>query len=105
MNKHIELDGIDEFLRFLNQETSTENQDILMKESEDRMFDEVWNCDRLHCHSSFTSSCQHFIVKHDDFYLILTLLYPLSNKTTLNIRFILKYTFHCHKFVITTFLL
>ncbi len=80
-------DDVDEFLRFLNQEISTENQDILMKASDDKIFDEVWNRDRLHFHASFSSSRRHFIGKRGDFYQNLTLLYPPSNETTFNVRF------------------
>ena len=80
-------DDIDEFLRFLNQEISTENQDILMNASDDKVFDEVWNRDRLHFHASFSSSRRHFIGKRGDFYQNLTLLYPPSNETTFNVRF------------------
>ena len=78
---------IDEFLRFLNQEISTENQDILTNDSKNKVFNEVWNRDRLHFHTSFSTSRRHFIGKRGDFYQNLTLLYPPSNETTFNVRF------------------
>ena len=80
-------DEVDEFLRFLNQEISDDNQHILMLPSDDKVFDEVWNRDRLHFHASFSSSQRRFIGKRGDFYQNLTLQYPPSNETTFNVRF------------------
>ena len=88
MKVDFQIEGdADEFLRFLNQEVSDENQDILVNDSKKKVFNEVWNRDRLHFHASFSTSRRHFIGKRGDFYQNLTLLYPPSNETTFNIRF------------------
>ena len=81
-------DDTEEFLKFLNQEISPLNLNILEHQTVDiKIFDEVWSRDRLHFHASFSTSRRHFIGKRDDFYQNLTLLYPPSNETTFNVRF------------------
>lgn len=80
-------ENIDEFLRFLNQPLTDENRNLLKTESTVKVFNEVWNRDRLHFHASFSTSRRHFIGKRGDFYQNLTLLYPQSNETTFTIRF------------------
>ena len=88
LKKPFQFEGdIDEFLRFLNQDITEENQKILMLSSENKTFDEVWDRNRLHFHASFSTSRRHFIGKRGDFYQNLTLLYPISNETTFNVRF------------------
>ena len=77
----------DEFLRFLNQDLTDDNRDVLRGYSQKKCFNEVWSRDRLHFHASFSTSRRHFIGKRGDFYQSLTLLYPPSNETTFNIRF------------------
>lgn len=80
-------ENFDEFLRFLNQPLTDENRELLKNESRVKVFNEVWNRDRLHFHASFSTSRRHFIGKRGDFYQNLTLLYPQSNETTFTIRF------------------
>ena len=78
---------LDEFLMFLNQETTGPNRHILTSYSDKKEFNEVWDRNRLHFHSSFSTSRRHFMGKRGDFYQNLTLLYPPSNETTFNVRF------------------
>ena len=78
---------LDEFLKFLNQETIPSNYRLLISYTTDKKFYEVWDRNRLHFHASFSTSRRHFIGKRGDFYQNLTLLYPISNETTFNVRF------------------
>ena len=81
------LDDVDEFLQFLNQRLTTKAIDNLTNMTKIKEFHEVWDRNRLHFHASFSTSRRHFIGKRRDFYQNLTLLYPISNETTFNIRF------------------
>ena len=78
---------VDEFLQFLNQPLTDEVRDILLNHTYQKVFHEVWDRNRLHFHSSFSTSRRHFMGKRGDFYQNLTLLYPPSNETTFNVRF------------------
>ena len=76
------------FLRFLNQIESENNVQILKQYTTEKVFEQVWNRDRLYIHASFSTSRRHFIGKRGDFYQNLTLLYPPpTNETTFYIRF------------------
>ena len=70
---------VDEFLRFLNQDISTKNQDKLLDDSKNKVFDEVWNRHRLHFHASFSTSRRYFIGKL--FILIYLALSPFLKAT------------------------
>ena len=78
---------VDEFLQFLNQPLTDDIRDALLNDSKQKVFNEVWDRNRLHFHSSFSTSRRHFMGKRGDFYQNLTLLYPPSNETTFNVRF------------------
>ena len=77
-----------EFLKFLNQPMTDEHYNLCKQESEQKVFYNVWNRDRLHFHATFSTSRRHFIGKRKDFYQNLTLLYPPpTNESTFFIRF------------------
>ena len=78
---------VDEFLIFLNQPLTDDIRNNLLNDSKQKVFNEVWDRNRLHFHSSFSTSRRHFMGKRGDFYQNLTLLYPPSNETTFNVRF------------------
>ena len=78
---------VDEFLKFLNQPLTDDIRNVLLQDSKQKVFNEVWDRNRLHFHSSFSTSRRHFMGKRGDFYQNLTLLYPPSNETTFNVRF------------------
>lgn len=61
------------FLRFLNQIESENNVQILKQYTTEKVFEQVWNRDRLYIHASFSTSRRHFIGKRGDFYQNLTL--------------------------------
>lgn len=80
-------EGVEEFLRFLNQEISPENISKLQDPTNEKEFEEVWNRDRLHFHASLSTSRRKFIGKRGDFYQNLSLLYPPpTNESTFYIR-------------------
>ena len=77
-----------EFLEFLNQPTDDEHYNLCKQLTEAKVFNEVWNRDRLYFHASFSTSRRKFIGKRGDFYQSLTLLYPPpTNESTFYIRF------------------
>ena len=77
-----------EFLSFLNQPTTREAFVYCKGIHEFKVFNEVWNRDRMHFHASFSTSRRKFIGKRGDFYHNLTLLYPPpTNESSFYIRF------------------
>ena len=81
-------EDINEFLKFLNQPIDEETIYTLTTNSYHKTFSEVWSRDRIHFHSSFSTSRRKFIGKRGDFYQSLTLLYPPpTNESTFYIRF------------------
>lgn len=81
------LPNIDELLKFLNQDLTDENRDILTNPSVTKEFDEVWNRDEIFFHASFSSSNRKFIGISGDFFMTPTVLYPPpTNESTFYIR-------------------
>lgn len=79
---------LEQFLEFLNQPKQTELLDLLKNRNTTKLFENVWNRDRLYFHASFSTSRRHFIGKRGDFFQNLSLLYPPpSNESTFFIRF------------------
>ena len=63
-----EGNSIYEFLRFLNQETNTANQQILTRSSKSKKFDNVWDRSHIEFHASFSDAKYGFIGCNNDFY-------------------------------------
>jgi len=73
--------NIQEFLKFLNQEVTEENYNMLKNESEVKTFKNVWNRETIAFHASFSNSKYGFIGLNKDFYQKISLLYnaPSTN--------------------------
>lgn len=81
-------DSLVSFMKFLNQEETIDGKNYLETLNTDKVFNNVWNRDRLHFHATFSNSRRQFIGKRGDFYQNLTLLYPPpTNESTFYIRF------------------
>lgn len=79
--------NIDELLKFLNQDLTNENRNILLNPSVSKEFNEVWNRDEVFFHASFFTSKSKFIGISGDFYMTHTVLYPPpTNESTFYIR-------------------
>ena len=93
-NDRVELT---DFLKFLNQKVfldeargtyNDEAYNTCMQKTEEKIFKDVWNRDRIHFHATFSTSRRKFIGKRGDFYQTLSLLYPPpTNESTFYIRF------------------
>ena len=78
----------DNFLKFLNQELTDENRDLLTTESLEKKFYNVWNREEIFFHASFSTSHRKIIGANGDFYSDLNHLYPApTNDSTFGIWF------------------
>ena len=79
--------GVIEFLKLLNQDfTDQDTINSLTSAStmtpSIKVFDNVWNRDRIYFHASFSTSHRQFIGENGDFYPNLSLLYPAPDNTS-----------------------
>ena len=83
-----ERNSIYEFLRFLNQETNTANQQILTRSSKSKKFDNVWDRSHIEFHASFSDAKYGFIGCNNDFYYKPNVLFnPPTDGPVFKIRF------------------
>ena len=83
-----EGNSIYEFLRFLNQETNTANQQILTRSSKSKKFDNVWDRSHIEFHASFSDAKYGFIGCNNDFYYKPNVLFnPPTDGPVFKIRF------------------
>ena len=79
---------IEEFLKFLNQEVNDTNKSILITNSNNKTFNNVWDREYLEFHASFSDSKRGFIGINKDFYFKPSIIYPSpTNEFTFSIRF------------------
>ena len=83
-----EGNSIYEFLRFLNQETNTANQQILTRSSKSKKFDNVWDRSHIEFHASFSDAKYGFVGCNNDFYYKPNVLFnPPTDGPVFKIRF------------------
>ena len=88
LNDDEEGNCIYEFLRFLNQETNTANQQILTRSSKSKKFDNVWDRSHIEFHASFSDAKYGFIGCNNDFYYKPNVLFnPPTDGPVFKIRF------------------
>ena len=88
LNDDEEGNSIYEFLRFLNQETNTANQQILTRSSKSKKFDNVWDRSHIEFHASFSDAKYGFIGCNNDFYYKPNVLFnPPTDGPVFKIRF------------------
>ena len=76
------------FLKFLNQERTTENRAILNNYSNEKSFHNVWDRSSLQFHASFSDNRRSFIGLNKDFYENPSVFYdPPTNSSNFWIRF------------------
>ena len=76
------------FLKFLNQERTTQNRDILTNYSDTKTFHNVWDRSSLQFHASFSDNRRSFIGLNKDFYENPSVFYdPPTNSSNFWIRF------------------
>jgi len=81
-------DNLLNFLRFLNQDLTTDTINECEELDSIKEFHNVWDRDRLVFHASFSDSKRSFIGVNGDFYQKISLLYnEPSGTTTFNVRF------------------
>ena len=80
--------NLDYFLKFLNQERTEENRNILENFSNDKHFINVWDRSSLQFHASFSNNRRNFIGLNNDFYDSPSVFYdPPTNKSDFWIKF------------------
>ena len=80
--------NIESFLKFLNQDATSENINYLSTQTEVMTFHNVWNREYIEFHASFSDSKRRFIGIKGDFYEKPTVLYNApTDGSTFNIRF------------------
>ena len=81
-------DNIESFLKFLNQNTTSDDIKKLTEYSTTKTFDNVWDREYLEFHASFSDSKRRFIGIKGDFYEKPTVLYNApTDGSTFNIKF------------------
>ena len=76
------------FLKFLNQERTTQTRDILTNYSDTKTFHNVWDRSSLQFHASFSDNRRSFIGLNKDFYENPSVFYdPPTNSSNFWIRF------------------
>lgn len=79
---------LDFFLKFLNQERTDENRNLLTTLSESKTFKNVWDRSSLQFHASFSDNRRGFIGLNNDFYENPSVFYdPPTNSSNFWIRF------------------
>ena len=80
--------NLDFFLKFLNQERTDENRNLLIHYSNDKHFTNVWDRQSLQFHASFSNNRRNFIGLNNDFYENPSIFYdPPTNKSDFWIKF------------------
>ena len=64
----VAVNNLNYFLKFLNQERTDENRNILTEYSETKTFFKVWDRASLQFHASFSNNKRNFIGLNNDFY-------------------------------------
>jgi hypothetical protein len=87
-NDERKIEQLDFFLKFLNQERTQENRDMLTTYSEKKSFKHVWDRSHLQFHASFSDNRRGFIGLNNDFYENPSIFYdPPTNSSDFWIRF------------------
>ena len=87
-NTEVRKQYLDFFLKFLNQDCSDANRNILKNASESKTFTNVWDRKSLHFHASFSDNRRGFIGLNEDFYDNPSIFYdPPTNSSNFWIRF------------------
>ena len=82
------VDNINHFLKFLNQERTDENRNILTDYSNTKTFTNVWDRVSLQFHASFSNNKRNFIGLNNDFYDCPSVFYdPPTNASDFWIKF------------------
>ena len=82
------VNNLNYFLKFLNQERTDENRNILTEYSETKTFFKVWDRASLQFHASFSNNKRNFIGLNNDFYDNPSVFYdPPTNTSDFWIKF------------------
>ena len=82
------VNNLNYFLKFLNQERTDENRNILTDYSETKTFNNVWDRVSLQFHASFSNNKRNFIGLNNDFYDNPSVFYdPPTNASDFWIKF------------------
>ena len=84
----VAVNNLNYFLKFLNQERTDENRNILTEYSETKTFFKVWDRASLQFHASFSNNKRNFIGLNNDFYDNPSVFYdPPTNTSDFWIKF------------------
>ena len=87
-NDDLAVNNLNYFLKFLNQERTDENRNILTDYSETKTFSKVWDRVSLQFHASFSNNKRNFIGLNNDFYDNPSVFYdPPTNASDFWIKF------------------
>ena len=84
----LEVNNLNHFLRFLNQEQTDKNRNKLTSLSNSKTFNNVWDRVSLQFHASFSNNKRNFIGLNNDFYISPSVFYdPPTNASDFWVKF------------------